>query len=191
MLPCENPLNGDAVRDHDHLSGAYRGAAHNSCNLNFKLANYIPVVIHNLRNYDGHFLIQGIGKFKEKRIQCIPENSEKFISFTLSLTCFIDSFQFLNTSLEKLAQNLKPFQFHLCNKYFASNAQFITRKGCYPYEYFDSFSKFYETQLPPQSAFFNSLTNENVSREDYEYAHHQIWNIFQMRTLGDYWRFCM
>ncbi|GFY67148.1 uncharacterized protein TNIN_416021 [Trichonephila inaurata madagascariensis] len=182
---CENPLNGDAVRDHDHLSGAYRGAAHNSCNLNFKLANYIPVVIHNLRNYDGHFLIQGIGKFKEKRIQCIPENSEKFISFTLSSLRFIDSFQFLNTSLEKLAQNLKPFQFHLCNKYFASNAQFITRKGCYPYEYFDSFSKFYETQLPPQSAFFNSLTNENVSREDYEYAH-QIWNIFQMRTLGDY-----
>ncbi|GFY77593.1 uncharacterized protein TNIN_9661 [Trichonephila inaurata madagascariensis] len=40
-------------------------------------------------------------------------------------------------------------------------------------------------QLPPQSAFFNSLTNENASREDYEYAH-QIWNIFKMRTLGDY-----
>ncbi|GFW13497.1 uncharacterized protein TNCV_1209631 [Trichonephila clavipes] len=57
---CENPLNGDAVRDHDHLTGAYRGAAHHRCNLNFKLANYIPVVIHNLRNYDGHFLIQGI-----------------------------------------------------------------------------------------------------------------------------------
>ncbi|GFS99851.1 uncharacterized protein TNCV_1063021 [Trichonephila clavipes] len=143
---CGNPLNGDAVRDHDHLTGAYRGAAHNRCNLNFKLATYIPVVIHNLRNYDGHFLIQGI---------------------------------------EKLAQNLKPCQFHLCNKYFGNNAQFITRKGCYPYEYFDSFSKFYETQLPPQSALFNSLTNENVSREDYEYAHH-IWNIFQMHTLGDY-----
>ncbi|GFW64833.1 uncharacterized protein TNCV_3066901 [Trichonephila clavipes] len=41
------------------------------------------------------------------------------------------------------------------------------------------------TQLPPQSAFFNSLTNENVTREDYEYAHH-IWNIFQLHTLGDY-----
>ncbi|GFV94213.1 uncharacterized protein TNCV_1136681 [Trichonephila clavipes] len=116
---CGNPLNGDAVRDHDHLTGAYRGAAHNRCNLNFKLATYIPVVIHNLRNYDGHFF-----------------NSRN-------------------------------------------------RKGCYPYEYFDSFSKFYETQLPPQSAFFNSLTNENVSREDYEYAH-DIWNIFQMHTLGDY-----
>ncbi|GFW42907.1 uncharacterized protein TNCV_734401 [Trichonephila clavipes] len=57
---CENPLNGDAVRDHDHLTGAYRGAAHNRCNLNFKLANYIPVLIHNLRNYAGHLLIQGI-----------------------------------------------------------------------------------------------------------------------------------
>ncbi|GFW30512.1 uncharacterized protein TNCV_454501 [Trichonephila clavipes] len=76
------------------------------------------------------------------------------------------------------------------DRYFASNAQFITRKGCYPYEYFDSFSKFYETQLPPQSAFFNSLTNKNVSREDYEYAHHR-WNMFQMRTLGDYRDLCV
>ncbi|GFX28842.1 uncharacterized protein TNCV_4250811 [Trichonephila clavipes] len=40
---CEIHVNGDALRDHDHLTGAYRGAAHNSCNLNFKLANYIPV----------------------------------------------------------------------------------------------------------------------------------------------------
>ncbi|GFW03369.1 uncharacterized protein TNCV_4939021 [Trichonephila clavipes] len=67
---CENPLNGDAVRDHDHLTGAYRGAAHNRCYLNFNLANYIPVVIHNLRNYDGHFLIQGIDIFENFRTLC-------------------------------------------------------------------------------------------------------------------------
>ncbi|GFS29129.1 uncharacterized protein NPIL_655481 [Nephila pilipes] len=58
---CKKPLNGDAVRDYDHLTGAYREAAYNSCHLNFKLATHIPVVIHNLRNYGGHFLIQGIG----------------------------------------------------------------------------------------------------------------------------------
>ncbi|GFW43147.1 uncharacterized protein TNCV_1475421 [Trichonephila clavipes] len=45
-------------------------------------------------------------------------------------------------------------------------------------------------QLPPESAFFNSLTNKNVSREDYEYAHHR-WNMFQMRTLGDYRDLCV
>ncbi|GFQ99106.1 uncharacterized protein TNCT_319531 [Trichonephila clavata] len=66
---CENPLNGDAVRDYDHLIGTYRGAAHHCCNLNFKFASYIPVVIHDLKNYDGHFLIQGteLANSKKKR----------------------------------------------------------------------------------------------------------------------------
>ncbi|GFT79320.1 uncharacterized protein NPIL_489431 [Nephila pilipes] len=86
--------------------------------------------------------------------------------------------------LRKLLQEEKLI-LHTCVRYFASNAQFITRKGYYPYEHFDSFCKFYETQLPTRSAFFNNITNENLSKEDYEYAHH-IWNIFQMRTLGDY-----
>ena len=39
---CERELHGDTegalqkVRDHDHLTGKYRGAAHNKCNLNCK-----------------------------------------------------------------------------------------------------------------------------------------------------------
>ncbi|XP_035227568.1 uncharacterized protein LOC118199815 [Stegodyphus dumicola] len=49
---CGQSLKGDKVRDHNHLTGQYRGAAHNSCNLNFKHGNYIPVVLHNLRGYD-------------------------------------------------------------------------------------------------------------------------------------------
>ncbi|KAF8794328.1 hypothetical protein HNY73_002319 [Argiope bruennichi] len=182
---CEQPLKGDSVRDHDHLTGAYRGAAHNSCNLKFRIANHIPVLIHNLRNYDSHLLMHGIGKFKEQKIYCIPQNSEKYISFSFGSLRFIDSFQFLNTSLEKLVQNLKPDQLHLCNSYFKANSQLITRKGCYPYDYFNTFSKFSETCLPPKSAFYNSLSNEDVSDEDYEYAK-KIWNVFDMHTLGDF-----
>ncbi|GBM53749.1 hypothetical protein AVEN_145324-1 [Araneus ventricosus] len=49
---CEQPLDGDRVLDHDHLTGTYRGAAHNSCNLNFKIVSHIPILIHNLKNYD-------------------------------------------------------------------------------------------------------------------------------------------
>ena len=50
------------VRDHCHITGRYRGSAHQSCNLNFKVTKKIPVVFHNLRGYDGHLIMQQIGR---------------------------------------------------------------------------------------------------------------------------------
>ncbi|GBN91024.1 hypothetical protein AVEN_195498-1, partial [Araneus ventricosus] len=189
---CEQPLRGDKVRDHDHLTGVYRGAPHNSCNLNFQIATHIPVIMHNLKNYDSHLIMHGIGKFKDRRINCIPNNTEKFISFSFGSLRFIDSLQFLNASLEKLVQNLQNHQLHLSNTFFKTKVEFMRRKGCYPYDYFDSFSKFTETSLPPQSAFFNSFTNEPVSDDDYQYAQ-RIWNIFSLQTLapGLAWQACL
>ena len=64
---CEKPLNGDSVRDHDHITGKYRGPAHNECNLKLRLnpkTTTIPVVFHNLRGYDSHLLMQAISKVK-------------------------------------------------------------------------------------------------------------------------------
>jgi len=46
------------VRDHCHLSGKFRGAAHNKCNLNYKLPKFYPVVFHNLSGYDSHLFIK-------------------------------------------------------------------------------------------------------------------------------------
>ncbi|GBN71052.1 hypothetical protein AVEN_232186-1, partial [Araneus ventricosus] len=169
---CEQPLRGDKVRDHDHLTGVYRGAARNSCNLNFQISTHIPIIMHNLKNYDSHLILHGIG-------------TEKFISFSFGSLRFIDSLQFLNAFLEKLVQNLQNHQLHLSNTFFKTKTEFMRRKGYYPYDYFDSFSKFTETSLPPQSAFFNTLTNEPVSDDDYQYAQ-RIWNIFNLQTLGDF-----
>ena len=80
---CDEPLGVIRVRDHCHLTGNFRGAAHNECNLNFKYQMeqnrfFIPVVIHNLRGYDSHLIMNSIGKV-EKRISCIPNNIEKYI----------------------------------------------------------------------------------------------------------------
>ena len=99
---CNSELGADRVRDHDHLTGAYRGAAHNDCNLNYKFTGKIPVVLHNLRGYDSHLIMQGLGKLKGEQISCIPNNTEKYISFSVGNLVFIDSLQFLNSSLEKL-----------------------------------------------------------------------------------------
>ena len=60
-------INKDiVVRDHCHITGKYRGKAHQDCNFNFKLTDKIPVILHNLRGYDSHFIMQNIGEIAKK-----------------------------------------------------------------------------------------------------------------------------
>lgn len=103
---CQKKLESDRVRDHCHVPGKFRGAAHNACNLNLKQKERIPVLFHNLRGYDSHLIMQAIGKIKHKHISCIPQNHEKYISFSMGKLDFVDSFQFLSKSLEKFVHNL-------------------------------------------------------------------------------------
>ena len=69
------------VRDHCHLTGKFRGAAHDKCNLEYRLPKFYPVIFHNLSGYDSHLFIKNLGK-SEGNIDCIPNNEEKYISFT-------------------------------------------------------------------------------------------------------------
>ena len=50
------------VRDHCHITGKYRGSAHQDCNINFQLSDKILIIFHNLRNYDSHFIVQEFGE---------------------------------------------------------------------------------------------------------------------------------
>ena len=56
---CDNDHvdNGVKVRYHCHITGKYRGYAHSDCNINLKLNHKIPVVFHNLKNYDSHLIM--------------------------------------------------------------------------------------------------------------------------------------
>ena len=68
-----------SVRDHDHLTGEYRGAAHSKCNQQLRIDPYrthIPVFFHNLKNYDSHQLISAIGRTDEKKTACTDNNGE-------------------------------------------------------------------------------------------------------------------
>ena len=101
----------DAVIDHCHITGKFRGAAHNVCNRSYFRINpkkaIIPVVFHNLRGYDSHHLMQEIAAV-DANLKCIPNNMEKYISFSLGNLRFIDSFQFLLSSLDSLVSSNKP-----------------------------------------------------------------------------------
>ena len=105
MWNIKKNVKEEIVRDHDHYTGKYKGSAHKTCNLNFYYEKSLNVFFHNLKGYDSHFLIQEIGKFN-KKIGIIPNNIEKFLSFSISNIKFKDSYQFLNASLDSLTKNL-------------------------------------------------------------------------------------
>ena len=70
---CDGPFTEDnkKVRDHCHVSGKYRGAAHDKCNLQLKLSSEIPVIFHNLKGYDTHHLLLKLGEF-HKNMKVVP-----------------------------------------------------------------------------------------------------------------------
>ena len=74
-------LGKDRVRDHCHLTGKFRGAAHEDCNLKYRVPKCFPIVFHNMSGYDSHLFIKTLAK-KEGDISCIPNNEENYISFT-------------------------------------------------------------------------------------------------------------
>ena len=190
------------VRDHCHITGKYRGSAHQECNLKLRINPKeikIPVIFHNLRGYDSHFIMQEIGAVvknntytkNEKEIKmdinAIPNNMEKYMAFMLGnhLT-FIDSFQFMSSSLDKLVSNLPAEALKYTNKIFRKEKfNLMTRKGIYPYDYMDSFEKFNKTELPTKEEFYSILNNEHITNEDYCHAQ-KVWNTFQLQTMGEY-----
>ena len=71
------------VSDHCHYTGKYRGAVHNKNNLNYKIVKEIPVLFHNGSTYDYHFIIKYLAREFEGNFECLGENTEKYISFTV------------------------------------------------------------------------------------------------------------
>ena len=108
------------VRDHCHYTGKYRGAAHNICNLRYKVPKEIPIVFHNGSTYDYHFIIKELVKEFEANFEGIGENTEKYITFSVPIKKkienkdieitykikFIDSYRFMSSSLSRLVDNL-------------------------------------------------------------------------------------
>ena len=202
---CGEELGNDRVRDHCHFTGRYRGPAHNSCNLKYRKPKNISVFFHNLSGYDSHLFIKKLGTpDKNENIDCIPNNEEKYISFSKTIVTgqytnkkgevkyktfkivFKDSLKFMSSSLGVLVNNLPKDAFkNLLNYFTPKQAEILKQKGFYPYEYMDSEEKFNDTKLPPREAFYSNLSGKGITEKDYKHAG-DVWNSFKMKTFKEY-----
>ena len=109
------------VKDHDHVTGKYRGSAHWSCNTNLKLTKKVPVIFHNLKGYGSHLIMQEIGK-SDVKICVIPNGLEKYMAFIINKNLvFIDSMKFMNSRLDTLVKNLSNNDFKHLSQGFSGN----------------------------------------------------------------------
>ena len=124
------------------------------------------MIFHNLAGCDAHLFIKNIGK-TEGQIDCIPNNKEKYISFTKRIVMdtfteeeekiikvkrdlrFIDSFKFMAAGLDKLVANLSEFK-EMRSFYKSKQLELLLRKGVYPYDYVNSLEKLQESRLLPK-----------------------------------------
>ena len=225
---CGNTFTAEnrKVRHHCHITGHFLFAACNKCNLQLKMvpgkrkreekdsnpkkcrklnsgerdeqSYFIPVIFHNLKSYDAHFVIKHFekkyteqalknGKVSYDDVHVTPLSSEKYTTFQIGKLRFLDSFQFLSTSLENLVSVLLKSgkdKFHNTTKYLG-NDDMVFAKGVYPYSYMSSREKFAETELPPIESFYNGLTDESLEPADYERAK-AIWTHFKIENMQQY-----
>ena len=191
------------IKDHCRITGNYLGSAHDACCSKLRMNPdkiRIPVIFHNLRGYDSQLIMQQIGKIakdksyvdkngerKDLKINAIPNNMERYMAFMLgnNLT-FIDSFQFMSSSLDKLVSNLRKEDLkYTSTAFYGCKLDLMSKKGVYPYDFMDSMEKFEIKELPKIEEFYSMLNEEHISEKDYNHAK-EVWNAFSIKNMGEY-----
>ena len=161
--------------------------------------------MHNFKGYDSHLIIEQAYKINEsianqlenvdvttqhKDISAIALSSEKFMSVTIGDLRFIDSMQFMASSLEKLVENLydekdKYKNFKYMNKFYSQHMDLLCQKGYYPYEWMDDIEKMKHEGLPPIGAFDSKHSQKKLKTEEYIHAIN-VYNKLNCKTFEDY-----
>ena len=170
------------------------GYAHNECNLQYKFKKdnvhndyLINIFAHNSQNFDQSFLIRALQNLDNRiPFSCLPRNSNKIISIQIGPFIFKDSYLFLDKSLYYLTRTINDEdRISLKQEFGKENYKLLTKMGIYPYDYFDSKTKYDELQLPKKEKFFNKLNNKNISNEDYKHAI-KVFETFKCENLMEY-----
>jgi hypothetical protein len=145
-----------------------------------------------MSNFDSHLIIKALKKEIFDEIRIIPQNTEKYTSFEIGDFVFLDSFQFLSTSLSELTKNLKDSgdeNFIVTKKYFGEiwdeYKDILMKKGVFFYDYLDEFTKFSEKKLPSIEKFHSKLNYKDISCEDYKQAE-ELWTKMKCNDIGSY-----
>ena len=136
---CRDNYNADIiVRDHCHILGYFRGAAHQKCNLDYNMDRWrwkLPIFFHNLRGYDGHLLVRAV-KDRHGKVRVIPTNMERYLAVSIGRVQFLDSFQFTMTSLENFVETTDDEDFLFTKQMFPTDEKFylVRKKGVFPFK---------------------------------------------------------
>ena len=143
---------------------------------NLKLTKHVPVILHKWKGYVSHLTMQEIGKYDVK-VNVVPNGLEKCMAFTINNNLvFIDSMQFMNSSLDTLVKNLSDnFQKNLSEELNGDLLELAKQKRVHLYEYIDSFKKFSEDKCK----FVSSLRDKCISEKDYLDAIN-VYNVFKI-----------
>ena len=127
------------------------------------------------------------GEEQHLKVNAIPNNMEKYMAFMLGNHLnFIDSFQFMSLSLDKLVSNLPKEDLKYTSEEFTGKKlSLMSQKGMYPYDYIDCFEKFDQTELPTKEQFHSVLNDQHVTNGEYDHAR-KVWETFNIKTMGEY-----
>jgi len=193
----ENDQNLNKCRDHDHYTGAYLGAACQSCNINRKRQLSLPIFIHNGSRYDFHFIIRALNGKDVGDIRVIPFNGEHFRTISFRGYKLVDTLAFLQSSLAQLSEDLRntSHNYEILKQtdlvktgslFDDKKFEAILGKSFFPYEYCTSLEKMKNTlTLPERSLFYSSLNETCISKKDYKFAT-RVWKMFNCHNLLDY-----
>jgi len=196
-----NMVSDPKVLDHCHITGAYRGPSHSSCNLLARNPDFLPILFFNGSGYDFKFLVRELGKTPGE-IRVLPNTEEKYISFSKRVEMdegveitgrkrgiwlrFLDACRFLQSSLDAVVKTLRKEDFEILPSFFQGRQlELLMKKGVFPYEYMDSWERLQDSTLPPKEKFYSSLTESGITDEEYARAC-EVWNSFSIHSLGDY-----